>query len=105
MDKTITYSNINSQIDERIKNKKVIPYSIYPGEKFKKGKWYYSSYYDSFFKVLEVEYKDGELEYAQIKSDNNRYSSIATDICTEDYMIINDRKGIYKSYIFNSNIT
>lgn len=104
MNKTITYSNINSQIDERIKKKKVIPYSIYPGEKYIKGKWYYSSYYDMFFRVLDLKYQDGELLYAYIQSDNNRYSSIATELCTDDYMISSDRKNIYRSYIFNSNI-
>lgn len=105
MDKNITYSDINTDIDEKIKKKKVIPYSIFPGDKFRKGKWYYSRFFNDFFKVLEVEYaEDGRLEEAYIISDKNRYSLITTDLCTDDLILEKDSKNIYKSDIFNTNI-
>ena len=105
MDKNITYSDINTDIDEKIKKKKVIPYSIFPGDRFKKGKWYYSRFYDNFFKILDVKYSEnGKLEIAYIITDNNMYSVITTDLCTDDLLLEKDKKNIYKSNIFNTNI-
>ncbi len=103
MNNIITYSDFNSDIDDKIRKKKVIPYSIFPGEKFHRGTWYYSRYYNNFFKVLDIETINGE-DFISIRTDDNRYSCISTDLCTDDLMLEKDKKEIYKTYIFNSNI-
>jgi hypothetical protein len=103
MNKKITYT-ANGSLEKQIKLKKIIPYYLFPNEKYKVNKWYYSFYYNIIFKVTEVNYKkDGELEYAFTKTDDNNYSMISTDIdSTEDFAIYHDKKAIYKKEIINS---
>ena len=106
MNKDITYSTLGSNIDNRIKRKHIIPYSIFPGEKYKKGKWYFNRYDNMFFKVLDVTYTNGNLEEVYIKTDEGNYCSIATDLSDEDLLVEKDKNNIYKlPTLFNSNIS
>ena len=102
MNNTISYTNDGS-LEKQIRQKKIIPYMVFPNEKFKTNKWYYSFYYNNVFKVLEHSYaRNGLLEYAYIMTDDGNYSVISTDICsTEDYSISRDRRSIYKLDIVN----
>lgn len=102
MNNTISYT-IDGSLEKQIRLKKIIPYMVFPNERFKTNKWYYSYYYNNIFKVLDCCYtKNGILEYAYIMSDDGNYSMISTDICsTEDYCISRDRRSIYKIDIVN----
>lgn len=102
MNNKITYTNDGS-LEKQIRLKKIIPYMIFPNEKFRTNKWYYSYFYNIVFKVLDHSYsKDGTLEYAQIMTDDGNYSIISTDICaSEDYSVYRDRRSIYKIDIIN----
>ena len=104
MNSQILYTN-NGSLEKQIRSKKIIPYMVYPNEKFKVNKWYYNQFYNEIFKVLEVKYnEDGSLDYANIMTDSNNYSMISTDICySEDYAISRDRRSIYKMNIINYN--
>ena len=105
MNKNISYSSYEFNLDEKIKYKKVIPYSLHTGEKYRKGKWYYCKYDNLFFKVLDVEYNRGQLISAYIKTEEGNYCSIATDISDDDYLMEKDRFEIYKvNNIFNTKI-
>lgn len=99
----ISYS-IDGRLEKQIRQKKIIPYMIFPNEKYKINKWYYSYYYDNVFKVEEVEYnEDGSLNSAYIKTDENTYSYITTDLDLEDYSVYKDRREIYKMNIINNS--
>ena len=102
MNNTITYTNDGS-LEKQIRQKKIIPYMVFPNEKFKTNKWYYSFFYNSIFKVLDHKYnKDGSLDYAYTMSDDGNYALISTDIDSlEDYSVSRDRRSIYKLDIVN----
>lgn len=101
MNSKIMYTN-NGNLEKQIKTKKIIPYMVYPNEGYKKGKWYYSLFFNTIFKVLEANYSNGELESAYTVSDDGNKSVICTDLdFQEDYSISRDRRGIYKMDIIN----
>lgn len=102
MNNTITYTNDGS-LEKQIRQKKIIPYMVFPNEKFKTNKWYYSFFYNTIFKVLDHKYnKDGSLDYAYTMSDDGNYALITTDIDSlEDYSVSRDRRSIYKLNIIN----
>jgi len=101
MNNSIMYTN-NGSLEKHVRSKKVIPYMIYPNDVFKKGKWYYSLYYNNIFKILDLQYKNGELDNATIVTDDGNYGVISTDLdFQEDYAISRDRRNIYKMNIVN----
>lgn len=105
MDSRIRYSS-GSSLERKIKEKKLIPYHLYPNDRYKKKQWYFCLYDNIIFKVLEVKYnKDGELDHAYIRTDDNLYSYIASDLTDEDYYIERDTEQIYKENIINSTKT
>jgi len=102
MNKTILYTN-NGSLEKHVRSKKVIPYIVYPTDVYKKNKWYFSLFYNMIFKILDLEYKNGQLESAYIVSDNSNYCFICTDLdSNEDYSISRDRRSIYKMDIINN---
>lgn len=101
MNSKILYSN-NGKLEKQIRSKKIIPYRIFPNEDYKLNKWYYSFFYNTVFKVLELQYNDGKLEYAYTISDDGNSSMICTDLdANEDYSISRDKRCIYKLDIIN----
>ena len=103
MNSKIVYTN-NGSLEKQIRSKKIIPYMIYPNEKYRMNKWYYSFYYNIIYKVLEYHYnEDGSLDNAYIMSDDNNYSYTTTELCPdEDFSVSRDRRGIYKMDIINN---
>lgn len=103
MNKKITYTS-NGSLEKQIKSKKIIPYLLYPNERYKLNKWYYSFYYNSIFKITEVEYTErGELDYALTKTDDGNFNHISTELdFLEDYAIYYDRRKICDMNIINN---
>ena len=96
MYKNISYGD--KKIEELIRKKHVIPYSLTIRDRYEKGKYYYSEFYRKTFRVLFVKYyNSGELEGAEVKDDNGLYSYICTDIDPGyDYRLEKDFGEIYK---------
>lgn len=102
MNSRINYS-FNNHLENQIRYRKFIPYTVYPNDKYKRKQWYYSSYDNQIFKILEVKYsQDGQLEYAYIRSVDKLYSLIVSDLSNEDYLLEKDSNNIYKKNIINS---
>ena len=90
----VTY---NKKLEEKIRNKHLIPYRVSPSIKYENGKWYYSDYWGQCFRVLEVNYsRYGVLKDCYIKWDDGNYGLICTDLDFADLRIIKDYKEIYK---------
>ena len=97
----INYS-LDGRMEKLIKQKNIIPYRVFPNEKYKANRWYYSYFYNEIFKVEEVSYnEDGSLSGAYIKSDENTHSYITTELDIDDYAVYKDRRNIRSMNIIN----
>lgn len=97
----ITYSN--QRFERKIRNKHLIPYRVFPSNRYKIGRYYYNGFYDEIFKVDEVSYKNNSLEFAMISYDDGRQSYICTQLDpVEDYRLEKDKNKIYNKDIINT---
>ena len=89
-----------------IREKHYIPILLNHNAKYLPNYKYYSYYFRQFFKVLDVKYKNNMLEQVYIKSDDNLFSLLSTDLDpTSDYKIKVDKNNIHKlTNIVNNNI-
>ena len=103
MQTQLCYTN-NKKLESIIKEKKIIPHRILPGEKLIVGEKYYDGYHDKIFKVISVEYnEDGSLDGAYIKMDDGNYAWISSDLdIANDYYITNDNYSIHSINIINN---
>jgi hypothetical protein len=102
MYKTISYGN--KKLEEIVKSKHVIPYSLGKRDKYEKGNYYFSGFYGKVFRVLFVKYYNtGELEGAEIKHSDGLHAYMCTDIDPDyDYRMIKDDNNLSdKSSIIN----
>lgn len=99
----INYS-LDGRLENHIKYKKIIPYRLFPNERYIKDRWYYSYYYNNIFKIEEVRYnRNGSIDHAYIKTDDENFAYISTDIDADyDYAIYRDRRGICNMDIINN---
>lgn len=89
----VTY---NKKMEEKIRNKHLIPYKVSPSIKYENGNWYYSDYWSQCFKVLEAKYtRYGVLKDCYIKWDDGNYGLICTDLDFSDLKLVKDYKEIY----------
>lgn len=104
MNYSIRYS-YDGNLERKIKNGKFIPYTIFPGTKYKEGKWYYNDRENLIFKVISTAYNSkSELENIIVKSEECNYSLLCTDLdFYTDYMLIKDKNNIASQYIINNN--
>ena len=96
MYKNISYGN--KKLEDLIRKKHLIPYSLNRRDRYERGKYYYSEFLGLTFKVLFVKYyESGELEGAEVKYENGLRAYICTDIDPGyDYRVEKDTKELYK---------
>lgn len=96
MYKDISYGN--RKLEEIIRKKHLIPYSLTIRDKYEKGKYYYSAFHEMTFKIIFVKYyNSGELEGAEVKYDNGMQAYMCTNIDPGyDYRVERDYKELYK---------
>lgn len=101
MYKNISYGN--KKLEDLIRKKHLVPYSLNRRDRYEKGKYYYSEFSGMTFKVLFVKYYDsGELEGAEVKYENGLHAYICTDIDPGyDYRVEKDFKKICNENIVN----
>ena len=104
MTSEIIYTNDNS-LEKQIRYKEIIPYIILPGERYKKGLWYYNSYFNIVFKVLSVTYNKGILDSVFVRTDDDNQNLFSTDLAPGDFIIKRDKEKIYKKSIINSQVS
>ena len=93
----------SGRLEKMIKEKGVIPHSIFPGEKLIRNHHYYDFMYNKIYRVISAEYKNGEFEGAYIKNDDNTYAWIV-DLPNPsyDYYITYDKLNMWKKEIINT---
>ena len=103
MQSKIWYSE-SERLEKLIITKNAIPHKLIPGEKLIRNHYYYDSIWNKIYRVISVEYKEGEFEGAYIKNDDNTYAWIV-DLPNPlyDYYITFDKLGIWKEEIINTN--
>ena len=96
MYKTITYNN--SKLEDLIRKKHIIPYTLTRNDRYEKGKYYFDGFSGKIFKVLFVKYyKTGELEGAEIRYEDNMHAYMCTEIDPGyDFRTEMDFNEIYK---------
>ena len=90
MYKMISYGN--RKFEESIRARHLIPYTLGNKDRYIKGQFYYSAFYQKIFKVLFVKYyNSGELEGAEIRHMDGMHAYMCTEIdpgC--DFLLIRD---------------
>lgn len=83
------------QLESKIKVRHYIPYRINHSDKYEVNRVYYNAYWRQTLQVLDIGYyDDGSMDNAQVKWEDGCYGLICTDLCSDDYLLVKDKKRI-----------